>query len=164
MSQLNNTLNKYLSLEKLISKLPKWKKKGSVVFTNGCFDILHPGHLYYLEKASKLGHMLIVGLNTDESIKRLKGIGRPINNEQTRIKMLANLAIVDAIVLFEEDTPYELIKHIIPDVLVKGSDYRVEEIVGHDIVLKNGGCVKTIDLLDGYSTTSIIQKIQNGED
>ena len=164
MSQLNNTLNKYLSLEKLISKLPKWKKKGSVVFTNGCFDILHPGHLYFLEKASKLGHMLIVGLNTDESIKRLKGIGRPINNEQTRIKMLANLAVVDAIVLFEEDTPYELIKHIIPDVLVKGSDYRIEEIVGHDIVLKNGGYVKTIDLLDGYSTTSIIQKIQNGED
>ena len=164
MSQLNNTLNKYLSLEKLISKLPKWKKKGSVVFTNGCFDILHPGHLYYLEKASKLGHVLIIGLNTDESIKRLKGKGRPINNEQTRIEMLANLAIVDAIVLFEEDTPYELIKYINPDILVKGSDYLIEEIVGHDIVLKNGGSVIPIDLLEGYSSTRIIEKIQNGED
>tara|TARA_B100000614_G_C14380743_1_gene425442 strand:- start:46 stop:372 length:327 start_codon:yes stop_codon:yes gene_type:complete len=108
--------------------------------------------------------MLIIGLNTDESITRLKGIGRPINDEHTRIKMLANLAIVDAIVLFEEDTPYELIKYIIPDVLVKGSDYRIEEIVGYDVVLKNGGSVIPIDLLEGYSTTSIIEKIQNGED
>jgi len=164
VSQLNNISNKHLSLEKLLSKLPKWKKEGNIVFTNGCFDILHPGHLYYLEKASKLGHMLIIGLNTDESITRLKGIGRPINDEHTRIKMLANLAIVDAIVLFEEDTPYELIKYIIPDVLVKGSDYRIEEIVGYDVVLKNGGSVIPIDLLEGYSTTSIIEKIQNGED
>ena len=163
MSQINNISNKLLSLEELLLKLPTWKREGKVVFTNGCFDILHIGHLDYLGKASKLGHKLIVGLNTDTSVKRLKGANRPINNEQTRAMMLAKLAIVDAVVLFEKDTPYELIQRIIPNVLVKGSDYRVEEIVGHDIVLGNGGSVITIDFLEGYSTTSIIEKMQNGE-
>ena len=161
MSQLNNTSNKLLSLEELLLKLPIWKREGKVVFTNGCFDILHLGHLDYLGKASELGHKLIVGLNTDTSVKRLKGASRPINNEQIRAMMLAKLAIVDAVVLFEKDTPYELIQRIIPNVLVKGSDYGVEEIVGHDIVLGNGGSVIPIDFLEGYSTTSIIEKIQN---
>ena len=164
MSQFNNISNKLLSLEELALKLPLWKQEGKIVFTNGCFDILHLGHLDYLGKASELGHKLIIGLNTDSSVKRLKGKNRPINNEQARSKMLANLAIVDAVVFFEEDTPYELIQHIIPDVLVKGSDYSIEEIVGHDIVLGNGGSVVPIDLLEGYSTTSIIEKMQNGED
>ena len=163
MSQLNNISNKLLSLEELLFKLPKWKREGKVVFTNGCFDILHLGHLDFLGKASKLGHKLIVGLNTDTSVKRLKGTSRPINNEQARAMMLASLAIVDAVVFFEEDTPYKLIQRIVPNVLVKGSDYRVEEIVGHDIVLENGGSVIPIELLDGYSTTSIIEKMQNGE-
>lgn len=163
MSQLNNISNKLLSLEKLLIKLPAWKQEGKVVFTNGCFDVLHIGHLDYLGKASEMGHKLIVGLNTDTSVKRLKGTSRPINNEHARAMMLANLAIVDAVVLFEEDTPHEIIQRIVPNVLVKGSDYRVEEIVGSDIVLRNGGSVTPIDLLKGYSTTSIIEKIQNGE-
>ena len=163
MSQLNNISNKLLSLEELLLKLPTWKREGKIVFTNGCFDILHLGHLDYLDKASELGHKLIVGLNTDASVKRLKGASRPVNNEQARAMVLASLAIVDAVVLFKEDTPYELIQRIVPNVLVKGSDYSVEEIVGHDIVLENGGSVIPIDLLEGYSTTSIIEKMQNGE-
>ena len=163
MSQLNNISNKLLSLEELQLKLPAWKREGKVVFTNGCFDILHLGHLDFLGKASELGHKLIVGLNTDTSVNRLKGTGRPVNNEQARAMMLASLAIVDAVVLFEEDNPYELIQRIVPNVLVKGSDYRVEEIVGHDIVLGNGGSVIPIGLLEGYSTTSIIEKMENGE-
>ena len=163
MSQFNNISNKLLSVEELLFKLPKWKREGKVVFTNGCFDILHLGHLDFLGKASKLGHKLIVGLNTDTSVKRLKGTSRPINNEQARAMMLTNLAMVDAVVFFEEDTPYKLIQRIVPNVLVKGSDYRVKEIVGHDIVLGNGGSVIPIELLDGYSTTSIIEKMQNGE-
>ncbi len=140
-----------------------WKQEGKVVFTNGCFDILHIGHLHYLAKASELGHKLIVGLNTDASVKRLKGTNRPINNEHARATMLANLAIVDVVVLFKEDTPHELIQRIVPNVLVKGSDYCVEEIVGRDIVLENGGSVIPIDLLEGYSSTSIIKKMQHGE-
>ena len=163
MSQLNKTSSKILSIEALLLKLITWKQEGKVVLTNGCFDILHLGHLDYLGKASKLGHKLIVGLNTDTSVKRLKGTNRPVNNEQARAMMLASLAIVDAVVLFEEDTPYELIRRIVPNVLVKGSDYPVEEIVGQDIVLRNGGSVIPIDLLEGYSTTSIIEKMQNGE-
>ncbi len=163
MSQLNNISNKLLSLEELLLKVTVWKQEGKVVFTNGCFDILHLGHLDYLGKASALGHKLIIGLNTDASVKRLKGTSRPINNEHTRAMMLANLAIVDAIVLFEDDTPHDLIQRIVPNVLVKGSDYRVEEIVGRGIVLENGGSVITIDLLEGYSSTSIIEKTQNGE-
>ena len=164
MSQLNNISNKLLSLEDLLLNLPVWKQQGKIVFTNGCFDILHLGHLDYLGKASELGHKLIVGLNTDSSVKRLKGASRPVNNEYARAMTLANLAVVDAIVLFEEDTPYELIKRIVPNVLVKGSDYLVEEIVGHEIVLGNGGSVITINLLEGYSTTCIIEKMQNGQD
>ena len=163
MSQLNNISNKLLSLEELLLKLPTWKREGKIVFTNGCFDILHLGHLDYLDKASELGHKLIVGLNTDASVKRLKGASRPVNNEQARAMVLASLAIVDAVVLFKEDTPYKLIQRIVPNVLVKGSDYSIEEIVGHDIVLENGGSVIPIDLLEGYSTTSIIEKMQNGE-
>lgn len=163
MSRLNNISNKVLSLADLHAKLPVWKKEGKVVFTNGCFDILHLGHLAYLGKASELGNKLIIGLNTDASVKRLKGANRPINNEQARALMLAHLAIVDAVVLFEEDTPYGLIQSINPDVLVKGADYKVEEIVGHDIVLENGGVVIPIDLLEGFSTTNIIEKMQNGE-
>lgn len=163
MGQLNNISNKLLSLEELLLKLPKWKREGKVVFTNGCFDILHLGHLDYLGKASELGHKLIVGLNNDTSVKKLKGTSRPVNNEESRAMNLASLAIVDAVVLFEEDTPYELIQRIVPNILVKGSDYSVEEIVGHDIVLGNGGSVIPIDMLEGYSTTSIIEKMQNGQ-
>ena len=131
-----------------------------IVFTNGCFDIVHPGHVDYLSQARDLGDALILGLNTDDSVKRLeKGANRPINNEKARGLVLSALACIDKIVLFNEDTPYELIKTIQPDVLVKGSDYAPEKIVGYDIVMARGGKVTTINFLEGYSTTSIIKKI-----
>ncbi len=144
------------------SGLPIRNTSEKLVFTNGCFDILHLGHLDYLGKAADLGDQLIVGLNTDASVQQLKGPGRPINGQEARAQMLAALSFVDAVVLFDEDTPYELIKTIQPDVLVKGADYSVEEIVGHDIVLAKGGEVIPIDLLEGYSTTDIIEKLKNG--
>jgi rfaE bifunctional protein nucleotidyltransferase chain/domain len=135
-----------------------------IVFTNGVFDILHTGHVDYLSKARDLGHFLVLGLNTDASVKRLnKGPERPINNEKARATVLGALECVDAIVLFDEETPYELIKAIQPDVLVKGSDYAIENIVGYDIVKAKGGEVITIDLSQGFSTTNIIKKISEGK-
>lgn len=131
-----------------------------IVFTNGCFDILHLGHIDYLEKARSLGDALIIGLNADESVKRLKGASRPVNKEYARSRMLAALAFVDAVCVFDEDTPKELIETIIPDVLVKGGDYTIEIIVGADTVIQNGGEVKTIELVDGFSTTNIIEKLK----
>ena len=127
-----------------------------VVFTNGCFDILHRGHVEYLSRAADMGDVLVVGLNTDASVKRLKGEGRPVNNEEARAMVLASLSFVDAVVLFDEDTPYELIKAVRPDVLVKGADYKKEEIVGYDIVTSYGGTVATVPLVEGYSSTKII--------
>ena len=139
----------------------KWKNLGEkVVFSNGCFDILHLGHIDYLEKARNLGSKLIIGLNDDNSVKRLKGSERPINDENARARMLSALSFVDAVVLFSEDTPKDLITYLIPDILVKGSDYNLSNIVGADIVLANGGEVKTIDLVEGYSTTNLIQKLK----
>lgn len=135
--------------------LPHWNDM-RVVFTNGCFDILHRGHVEYLSKAADKGDVLVVGLNTDASVKRLKGEGRPVNNEEARAMVLASLSFVDAVVLFDEDTPYELIKAVRPDVLVKGADYKKEEIVGYDIVTSYGGTVETIPLVEGYSSTKII--------
>jgi len=129
-----------------------------VVFTNGCFDIIHRGHIEYLAKASDLGDILIVGLNTDESVRRIKGENRPINDENARSLVLAALKFVDAVVLFNEDTPYELIKLAKPHVLVKGSDYTEDTIVGADIVKENGGEIVTMDLVPGYSTSDIIDK------
>lgn len=132
-----------------------------IVFTNGCFDILHAGHVDYLTQARDLGDMLVLGLNTDESVKRLnKGPERPINNEDARAKVLAGLGCVDAIVLFNEDTPYDLIKLVQPDVLVKGDDYKPEAIVGYDIVTARGGKVITIPFLQGFSTTAIVNKLK----
>ena len=139
----------------------KWKQDGQrVVFTNGCFDILHLGHIDYLEKARNLGDRLIVGLNTDDSVIRLKGPGRPIQDELARARMLAALSFVDAVIKFEEDTPKELISFLVPDVLVKGGDYDMGNIVGADIVMENGGQVETIDLVEGHSTSDIIDRIQ----
>lgn len=152
--------------EKIVSKeeasklINKWKSEGEVVFTNGCFDILHLGHIDYLEKAKQLGTRLVIGMNTDASVKRLKGADRPLNNEYARARMLAALAATDAVILFDEPTPLELITAIKPDVLVKGSDYTIDKIVGADIVLEHGGSVKTIDFVEGYSTTGIIEKIK----
>jgi D-glycero-beta-D-manno-heptose 1-phosphate adenylyltransferase len=132
------------------------------VFTNGCFDILHKGHADYLAKTRSLGDFLIVGLNTDASVKRQnKAPGRPVNDELSRAFVLASLHVVDAVVLFDEDTPYELIKAIQPDVLVKGADYKPEDIVGGDVVRARGGEVVTIELTEGFSTSRLIEKIKS---
>ncbi len=135
-----------------------------IVFTNGCFDILHVGHIRYLRQAAALGDMLVVGLNSDASVRRLKGEGRPVNSENDRAELLASLEFVDYIVVFEEDTPYELIKQIQPDVLVKGGDYAPEDVVGRDIVEARGGKLVLIDFVEGKSTTGIIHRIRSGEE
>jgi len=130
-----------------------------IVFTNGCFDILHAGHVSYLEQARSHGDVMIIGLNNDASVKRLKGHNKPINCEQDRAMVLSALRCVDYVSLFEEDTPYELIREIKPDILIKGGDYMISEIVGADFVQSNGGKVLTIPLLEGRSTSNIIEKI-----
>lgn len=149
--------NKIIGMDELPKRLQQWRSQGfSVVFTNGCFDLLHRGHVEYLAKAADKGDVLVVGLNTDASVKRLKGERRPINKEADRALLLAALSMVDAVVLFGEDTPYELIKAVRPDVLVKGADYKPEEIVGYDIVTSYGGKVETVEFVEGYSTTKIL--------
>lgn len=155
----------------MISKLKTWEdianivkelksQKKKIVFTNGCFDILHSGHVQYLAEAKELGDILILGLNSDPSVKRLKGNERPINNERERATVLSALFSVSYIVIFEEDTPYKLIKHIKPDILVKGGDWRPDEIVGSDIVRSYNGEVKSLSFVDGKSTTDIINKMK----
>jgi rfaE bifunctional protein nucleotidyltransferase chain/domain len=137
-----------------------WKKnKQSIVFTNGCFDIIHYGHVDYLVKAKELGDKLVIGLNSDKSVKRLKGETRPIMNELARATLLASLVFVDAVVVFEEDTPEDLIKTIVPDILVKGGDYKYQDIVGADFVSVTGGLVEIIPFVEGYSTTDILKKL-----
>jgi len=131
-----------------------------VVFTNGCFDIVHLGHVDYLEKARNLGDFLVVGLNTDSSVSRIKGPSRPVCDEKSRSRVMASFGFVDAVVFFDEPTPKELIEAIKPDILTKGKDYTVENIVGADFVIKAGGKVETIPLINGYSTSSVINKIQ----
>lgn len=155
--------NKIVTLNQALALCSNWKKNGSVVFTNGCFDILHSGHLHYLSNAADLGHKLIIGLNSDSSIAKLKGKNRPFIKESDRLLMLASLAFVDAVVLFEQDTPIKLIESILPDVLVKGGDYTEEQIVGHQIVKNNGGKVISLEFIEGYSTTNFIKKIQHGK-
>src|SRR4051812_1557192 len=160
-SSLEIIQNKIFDLNQLGPQLNRWRLfSKKIVFTNGCFDLLHLGHIDYLAKAADEGDELIIGLNTDASANRLKGPHRPINNQEQRAIILASIGFVSAVVLFDGPTPYELIKAIEPDVLVKGSDYKVEEIVGHDIVLTKNGVVKTIDFLQGYSTTLIEEKIR----
>lgn len=141
------------------SELEKVRKGKKVVFTNGCFDILHIGHVKYLFEAKKLGDILVIGVNTDESVKRLKGEKRPINRLYERMVMLDALKPVDMVTYFDDDTPYNLIKDIVPDVLVKGGDWGVEQIVGHDIVKGNGGKVYSLSYEDGFATTNIIEEI-----
>ena len=147
----------------LLKKIHSWKVKGdTIVFTNGCFDILHLGHVSYLESASQLGDKFVIGLNADASVKRLKGETRPIQPEEARARILAVMEFVVAVVLFEEDTPQELIASILPDVLVKGGDYVIEDIVGYKEVTENGGEVTTIPFVAGQATTNIIEKIKHG--
>ena len=156
------TRNKILDKKEALLVVNQWKNNGEeVVFTNGCFDILHLGHVDYLEKARTLGDKLILGLNSDVSVRRLKGKGRPVNIEHARARLLASLEFVDAVVYFREDTPLELIAYLTPDMLVKGKDYEISNIVGADIVIENGGKIETIELTDGFSTTSLIKKIKN---
>lgn len=155
-------LDKITGLPALQSKVAEWKQQGQkVVFTNGVFDLVHIGHITYLSQAAQLGHKLIIGLNADSSVKRLKGESRPVNGQDSRAALLAAFFFVDAVVLFDEDTPQNLISTLLPDVLVKGADYQIENIVGAKEVLANGGEVKTITFVEGYSSTSIIQKIRN---
>ena len=154
--------NKIIPRESLGHQLSLWRfLSKKIVFTNGCFDILHLGHVDYLAKAADEGDVLIVGLNTDASTRGLKGPTRPINDQHQRSMILASLHFVDAVVFFDEPTPYELIRDIQPDVLIKGSDYKPEQIAGFDIVMAKGGTVKTIDFVPGYSTTLIEEKIRN---
>ncbi len=156
------TADKIKALDELRTTVAEWQSAGEqVVFTNGCFDILHLGHIDYLEKARGLGDHLVVGLNTDGSVRKFKGKDRPVNAEEPRARMLAALAFVDAVILFAEDTPYALIRELKPDILVKGNDYLAENIVGADIVIANGGKVETVELVQGYSTSGIIDKIKN---
>jgi rfaE bifunctional protein nucleotidyltransferase chain/domain len=160
MKKIEFISSKILDREQLRRACVVWSfKDRKVVFTNGCFDILHFGHIEYLAKAAELGDVLVIGMNSDSSVHRIKGESRPINDEHSRSMVLASLEFVTAVVLFDEETPYELIKTIQPDILVKGKDYKIEEIAGHDIVLAKGGKVETIKLTPGYSTTAIEQKI-----
>ena len=145
--------------KKIRSDLKKEKK--ILVFTNGCFDILHKGHAAYLNQAKSLGDYLIVGVNSDRSVKVLKGDSRPVNNENDRAFLLDNLKSVDYVIIFDEDTPYKLIKEIVPDYLVKGGDWKEEDIVGWDIVKAAGGKVLSLDYIDNYSTTNTLNKLKS---
>ena len=161
MKQSKQILQKIFSKEELQSQIRRWELIGKkIVFTNGVFDILHQGHIQILSEAATFADILIVGVNSDASVKRLKGNSRPINSEYSRALILAALVMVDAVIIFEEDTPIELIKFIKPNVLVKGGDYTLETIVGAKEVLANNGEVKIIPFEEGFSTTGIIEKMK----
>ena len=161
MENIKMIKSKIYNWEDLKQQIEIWKLDNKkIVFTNGCFDILHRGHVEYLSKAADLGDILIVGMNSDSSpYWKSKGPNRPINNQDTRAVVLSSLFFVDAVVHFSEETPLELVKIIVPDVLTKGKDYAVESIIGYDIVKNNGGEILTIDLTEGYSTTDIIERL-----
>jgi D-beta-D-heptose 7-phosphate kinase/D-beta-D-heptose 1-phosphate adenosyltransferase len=151
---------KLIDRSEALKRIAQWRTLGKTVsFTNGCFDILHRGHIFSLSQAAQEADYLIVGLNSDSSTKRLKGNGRPVNDEQSRALLLSSLLMVDAVVLFDEDTPLELIKTLLPDVLVKGGDYTVEQIAGSKEVIANGGRVVINPIVEGFSTTGLIDKI-----
>jgi len=157
-----NITKKIVSVGSLKKKLGALRRKGEkIAFTNGCFDILHFGHVSYLETAKKKGRVLIVGLNSDESVRRLKGANRPVNRELNRAGVLAGLSAVDFVVIFTEDTPYNLISQVKPDVLIKGADWKGKEIAGADVVRAHGGKIELIKYLDGLSTSNILQKIKS---
>jgi len=152
---------KILSIDAAKALISSWKVTGkTVAFTNGCFDILHQGHLFSIAQAAKEADYLVLGLNADASIKRLKGPDRPINSTESRALVMANLVLVDAVVVFEEDTPYELITTLMPDVLVKGGDYTIDTIVGAKEVIANGGKVVINPIVEGFSSSNIIEKIK----
>ncbi|MAX04937.1 MAG: D-glycero-beta-D-manno-heptose 1-phosphate adenylyltransferase [Flavobacteriales bacterium] len=162
MSHLKSINTKIFYLESLKEQVTNWKKAGEkVVFTNGCFDLIHRGHIEVLAQTADLGDKLIIGLNSDVSIKKLKGESRPIIDEKSRVILLASLSFVDAIVLFSEETPLKLISNLNPDVLAKGGDYKINTIVGHEIIRKNGGEVILVPFVEGFSSSSIVDKIKN---
>ena len=153
---------KIVDMTTLQSRLHHWRAVGgTVVFTNGCFDILHPGHVELLAQCRNLGDHVVLGLNSDASVRRLKGTDRPVNDQLSRAVVLAGLSFVDAIIVFEEDTPLELITQVKPDILVKGGDYQASEIVGSELVKNYGGEVKIIPLVEGFSTTAIISRMDS---
>ncbi len=163
MSNLEGIIGKIYLLDDLKTQLKNWRVNGDIiVFTNGCFDILHKGHVEVLAKTADLGNRLIIGLNSDSSVKLLKGENRPINDENARALLLSALTFVDAVVLFSQQTPKQLIAEIRPNILAKGGDYSISEIAGHDIVQQDGGKVISIPLTDGFSSTNIIDKIKDG--
>jgi rfaE bifunctional protein nucleotidyltransferase chain/domain len=154
--------HKIVAPETAKEQIKQWHLEGlKVVFTNGCFDLLHLGHVDYLEKARAIGDKLVIGLNTDDSVRRIKGLTRPIQDQLARSRVLAALEFVDLVVFFDSETPMGLIEALTPDILVKGKDYQVSNIVGSEFVLKNGGKVETIELVSGYSTSGIIDKIKS---
>jgi len=164
MTNFSQIQQKIHTSETLLQTLAQWRSAGQrIVFTNGCFDLLHYGHLHYLAQARDLADRLVVGLNSAASVRRLKGPNRPINDELTRTHLLAALQMVDAVVVFEGDTPIELIKIVQPDILVKGGDWEPEQIVGSEFVLAQGGQVLSLPFVEGYSTTNIEQKILGRE-
>lgn len=161
MKATQHIFHKILDAHQLEQELMRWRTFGrKIAFTNGCFDILHAGHIHSLSQAASFGDVLIVGLNSDASTRRLKGENRPINQEQNRALLLASLVMVDAVVLFDEETPLRLITSIMPDVLVKGGDYTIDRIVGAKEVMEHGGRVEIIPFVEGLSTTSILEKIE----
>lgn len=164
MKQTDTIKNRILDRQELIKEVVRLRLKSkSIAFTNGVFDILHEGHIAVLSKAASFADVLIVGLNSDASVKNIKGEDRPVNNENSRALILASLIMVDNVVIFEEDTPIEIIKLIQPDVLVKGGDYNLETIVGAKEVMANGGRVEIVPLMEGFSTTGIIKKITSSK-
>ena len=161
MRSVQSIPEKIYNLDELLKQVTRWRLKDKkIVFTNGVFDILHEGHIAALSEAAENGDVLITAVNADASVKRLKGADRPVNNERARALLLASLVMTDAIIIFEDDTPLELIKAILPDVLVKGGDYSIEQIAGSKEVLENGGEVKLAKIVAGISTTSIIEKMK----
>ena len=165
MTNLEIIQKKIHSREMLVRQMAIWRMKDyKVVFTNGCFDLLHHGHVDYLSKAADLGDALVIGVNSDSSVKKLnKGANRPIQNENDHALILSSFQFIDAIIIFEEDTPYELIKALQPNILVKGGDWKEADIIGADIVKAKGGVVTTIPFVDGYSTTNIEAKIKGAK-
>ena len=162
MDKIEVIKNKLIDIENIKSKLAYWRfLNKKIVFTNGCFDILHLGHIKYLSEAANMGDILIIGLNSDSSVKKIKGNGRPINNQDSRSMLLASLFFVDSVIIFDEETPADLIEKIKPDILVKGNDYKENEIVGADIVKRNNGKVVTVELVEGYSSSNIINKVKD---
>jgi D-beta-D-heptose 7-phosphate kinase/D-beta-D-heptose 1-phosphate adenosyltransferase len=164
MKSIQGIPDKIFTSVTILPQLKRWRLTNKkIVFTNGVFDILHEGHIASLGEAALHGHILIVGINSDASVKRLKGESRPVNSENSRMLLMASLVMVDAVVLFEDDTPLNLITSILPDVLVKGGDYTIEQIVGATEVIANGGEVKIVPILEGFSTTGIIERMKSSD-